>query len=136
MKQYYNEAVAFCLWAEQLASISAENATEVILKLMKMYSLSSSLVLPEVTEDRALEYEPIILPFTTIPCDGYWEIDDPFICDEPVCGSLRDDIRKGNLFYEAGYPMDAQWEWRWSFENHWKYHAVDAIRALNSLKEG
>ena len=143
MKQYYDEAVAFCSWAEQLASISAENATEIILEIMKMYSLSSSLTLPEATEDQALEYEQVILPFTTTQSDGYWEIFDPFICDEPVCGSLRDDIcsiyndiRKGNLFYEAGYPLDAQWEWKWSFENHWRYHAVDAIRALNSLKDG
>lgn len=108
MKQYYDEAVAFCLWAEGLASISVENATEIILKLMKMYSLSSSLTLPEVTEDQALEYEQVVLPFTTTQSDSYWEIYDPFICDEPVCGSLRDDIssiyndiHKGNLYYEA-----------------------------------
>lgn len=143
MKQYYDEAVAFCSWAEQLSSISTENATEIILKLMKMYSLSSSLTLPDVTEDYESEYEQVTLSFTPLLSDVYWEIYDPYICDEPVCGSLKDDIdsiyndiRKGILSYEAGYQIDAQWEWKWSFENHWKYHAVDAIRALNSLKDG
>lgn len=138
--EYHKEVVAFCSWMEQLASISAENAMEIILKLMKVYSLSSSLTLPEATEDQELEYEQVVLPFTTAQSDAYWEIYDPFICDDPVCASLRDDIssiyndiRKGILFYEAGYPLDAQWEWKWSFESHWKYHAVDAIRALNSL---
>ena len=33
LKQYYIEAVAFCSWAEQIASVSAENATEIILNL-------------------------------------------------------------------------------------------------------
>lgn len=140
MEQYYNEAVSFCSWVKQLSFISVENATEIILNLMKMYALSSSLTLPEITEDQELEYEQVVLPFAKTQFDGYWETYDPFVCDNPVCGSLRDDlcsiyndIRKGILYYEAGYLMDAQWEWRWSFENHWKYHAVDAIRALNSI---
>lgn len=143
MKQYYDEAVSFCTWAEQLVSISLENATEIILKLMKMYELSSSLTLPEATEAYETEYEQVVLSITSSLSDVYWEIYDPYICDEPVCGSLKDDInsiyndiRKGVLAYEAGYQIDAQWEWKWSFENHWKYHAVDAIRALNSLKDG
>lgn len=141
MKKYYIEAVAFCSWVEQISSVSAENATEIILKLMKMYELSSSLTLPTTTEDHEIKYEQVVLPFTVTQSDVYWEIFDPHICDEPVCGSLTDDInsiyndiRKGILSNEAGYLMDAQWEWKWNFENHWRYHAVDAIRSLNSLK--
>lgn len=142
MEQYYNEAVSFCSWVEKITSVSAENATEIILKLMKMYALSSSLNLPDITEDKELEYEQVVLSFTASPFDYYWEIYDPFTCEEPVCGSFKDDIgsiyndiRKGIILYEAGYPMEAEWEWKWNFENHWKYHAVDAIRALNSIKD-
>lgn len=143
MKQYYDEAVNFCLWAEKLRTISAKNATEIVLRLMRMYELSSLLTLPETTENHELAYEQIILPFTVTQKDCYWEIYDPYISDEPICGSLSEDInsiyndiRMGILFYDAGCPKDAMWEWKWCFENHWKYHAVDAIRALNSLKDG
>lgn len=143
MKQYYTEAVDFCSWADSLTAITEDNSVDLTLWLMKMYALSSSLLLPEDTDDHEEEYEYVVLRFTAPDAGAYWEIYDPYICDEPVCGSLVDDIssiyndiRKGILLYEKGFLSDAQWEWKWSFENHWKFHAVDAIRALNSLKDG
>ena len=140
MEQYYREAVSFCSRLEALTSVSAANATEIILGLMKMYELSALLQLPDETEGYEVEDKLCILSITFDQFDLYWEIHNPYALEDPVCGSIRDDINSiyndiqtGICAFTAGYPQEAQWHWKWSFENHWKYHAVDAIRALNSI---
>jgi hypothetical protein len=66
---------------------------------------------------------------------------DPFEFEEPVCGDLRDDLqdiyddlRTGIREYEAGRKNNAIWDWKFGVDNHWGQHAVDAIRALNSIR--
>jgi hypothetical protein len=73
--------------------------------------------------------------------DFYWEVFDPFQNDEPLCGSLTDDIRdiykdiKSGLAILENMQLDdiknAIWFWKFSFSNHWGYHAVNALRALH-----
>ncbi|MBW8825068.1 MAG: DUF5063 domain-containing protein [Acidobacteria bacterium] len=72
--------------------------------------------------------------------DPYWEVFDPRLMDEPVAGSLIDDLsdiyrdlRRGLAIASAGFAPDALWEWRFSFESHWGNHAVDAIRVLHRV---
>ncbi len=141
MEQYYQEARLFCKWAEELDSITEENACEIVLKLMKLYALSACL--PDIETDEAYEGEAVQhqLSFAVPSFDAYWEIYNPYVCDEPVCGSLYDDIcsvysdlRSGVLLYERGCISEAAWEWKQNFEQHWRFHAVDAIRALNGMQ--
>ncbi len=68
----------------------------------------------------------------------YWEVFDPYELDQPVAGSLSDDlldvyrdVRGGLALWESRHDADAIWEWRFSFESHWGDHAVDALRALH-----
>jgi hypothetical protein len=63
--------------------------------------------------------------------ESYWEVFDPYKLDEPVAGSLSDDlldvyrdVRRGLALWESGHGADAVWEWRFSFESHWGDHAV------------
>ncbi|HVH47991.1 MAG TPA: DUF5063 domain-containing protein [Labilithrix sp.] len=70
--------------------------------------------------------------------DTYWEVYDPYQQEDPVAGSLADDVldvyhdvRKGMWFWEKNEWADAVWEWRFSFDSHWGDHAVDALRALH-----
>lgn len=72
--------------------------------------------------------------------DRYWELFDPRIMDEPVAGSLIDDLsdiyrdlRRGLAIASDGFATDALWEWKFSFESHWGNHAVDAIRVLHRV---
>lgn len=70
--------------------------------------------------------------------DTYWEVFDPYIHDEPVAGSLSDDILDvyrdvvgGLVIWEQGKTADAAWHWRFLFDVHWGDHAIDALRALH-----
>jgi hypothetical protein len=70
--------------------------------------------------------------------DIYWEVFDPFECNEPVAGSLSDDIldmdrdvSRGLALWDAGAEDAAVWEWRFSFEVHWGVHATSALRAIH-----
>lgn len=88
---------------------------------------------PEVTDDGTVA--PGWPGFEEL--DIYWEVFDPYENDEPVAGSLSDDmldvyrdLRRGLRAYDAGQVGVAVWEWRFHFDQHWGDHAVDALRAL------
>jgi len=71
--------------------------------------------------------------------ETYWEVFDPYEEDDPVVGSLSDDlldvygdVRRGLALWDMGIPRTAAlWEWRFHFDQHWGDHAVDALRALH-----
>jgi hypothetical protein len=73
--------------------------------------------------------------------DKYWEIFDPTQQEEPVSGSLADDLtdifrdlQKGLAISERGASVsEVLWEWRFSFKFHWGRHAMDALRAIHWL---
>lgn len=73
----------------------------------------------------------------------YWEVFDPYIEDEPLIGSLDDnladiysDLKEGLLLssgMSAAYIEEAAWEWRFGFLTHWGDHLTDALRALHRV---
>ena len=73
----------------------------------------------------------------------YWMVSDPNVLEEPVCGSLVDDLadiasdlQRGIEEYDRGKVGNAAFEWSFGFRHHWGDHAVDAIRYLHSIKRG
>ena len=70
--------------------------------------------------------------------DPYWELFDPYTDDDPVAGSLSDDVldtycdvRRGLIALERGEVDEAIWEWKFHFDHHWGDHAADALRAVH-----
>lgn len=70
----------------------------------------------------------------------YWKVFEPYTFEEPVRGSLADDIldiykdmKEGILSYERNEQIEAIWHWKFNFEIHWGKHAIDAMRVLHSL---
>jgi hypothetical protein len=73
----------------------------------------------------------------------YWHVFDPTKEDdiEPVCGDLLDDLgdiykdlKNSLLLYDKGTPAEiesAAWTFKWSFDNHWGDHCINAIYALH-----
>ena len=70
--------------------------------------------------------------------DIYWEIFDPYELDEPVAGSLADDL--GDIYadlveplvaFDAGREADAVWQWKFNVRGHCGDHIVDALRAIH-----
>ena len=139
-RSFYIVAVKFCEYVSALCESGRMDYVQLITSLMQLYT--SALELPGVEPDSAgsdnCVQTPLKFPFGEN--DAYWEIDNPFVEDEPVGGSLTDDfqsiyeeLKKGIICYEQGFVNDALWTWRFGFRNHWSYHAVDAIRVLNMM---
>ena len=73
----------------------------------------------------------------------YWHVFDPTKEDdiEPVCGDLLDDLgdiykdlKNSLLLLDKGSPAEiesAVWTFKWSFDNHWGDHCINATYALH-----
>jgi len=73
----------------------------------------------------------------------YWVVFDPTKEDdiEPVCGDLLDDLgdiykdlKNSLLLFDKGTPEEiesAVWTFKWSFDNHWGDHCINATYALH-----
>lgn len=136
--EFYSIAIKYCSLIETTSKFEILNFRELLLLLSDIYN--KALLLPNVepTEEFETEVERILVSFGDF--DIYWEVHNPYECEEPVCGSLSDDfgdiyqeLKTGVILYENGLINDAVWNWKWSFDNHWSYHLTDAIRALNQF---
>ena len=79
--------------------------------------------------------------------DLYWEVYNPVtpVAEEPIACTLSDDLadvwrdlKNGLNLYRSDDPdrmQSAAWSWRFHFKSHWSCHAVDALRAINTLIE-
>ena len=138
VNSFYKVAKKFCSTIESTTKFKQENCKELLLLLSDLYG--EALMLPEVQKISNVELGVDWITVGFEYDDSYWEIYNPFECEEPVCGSLSDDfgdiykdLKEGVLLYEKGHVNDAIWGWKWSFKNHWSHHLVDALRALNQL---
>ena len=133
-------AVRFCD-AVNTKTVSTENAEEWLDLLMALYV--SAMRLPEAEpDDDSSSYGGDAIPQPVIECQStYWEVFDPFELEDPVCGDLCDDLRdiygdlrSGIREFDAGRRNNAIREWQFGLDNHWGTHAVDAVRALHSIR--
>ena len=103
--------------------------------------------LPDVeptTDDLSSEGN-VASPMTTLQplfgrYDGYFEVYDPYVEDEPVMSSLADDLADIYLdlarplgAFDTGNVADAVWSWRFNVRGHCGDHLVDALRAIHRL---
>ena len=140
VNHYYKKAKVFCNFLEGNRKFELANSQNFILNLLDIYS--AALDLPDMKPNTGLVngIYAANLSISFGEFDIYWEVHNPKECDEPVCGSLYDDfttiykeLKIGISLFEQNEINNAVWHWKWSFENHWSYHAVDALRALNCL---
>jgi hypothetical protein len=109
-------------------------------RLLALYAAGCKL--PAVQPPEGIKDSPDPKPVATPPFgtfDTYWEVFDPYVADEPVAGSLSDelaeiyaDVQRGLALWDRDVPRAAAiWEWRFHFDRHWGDHAVDVLRALH-----
>lgn len=137
---FYELARDYCCFIKE--EIDVESIQRLIELLMKLYLCA--IKLPNVEYDSKTtcpKPKQESIKFNTQIETTYWEIFDPFIQDEPVCGNLIDDLSDiyhdlqiGMMQYDQGRTQNAVWEWKFTFDSHWGNHAIDALRALNTLR--
>ena len=84
------------------------------------------------------EWSQFFKKFGALPVNSYFDVFNPLQEEEPVINSLADDLadiyrdlKAGLSLFEAKHPIDAAWEWRFSFQTHWGQHLVAAQRVIH-----
>lgn len=141
-RRFYKLADEYrCFVAENV--VTADAVPPLIEMLMTLYISAMSLPAtePETNELSSDISEAVSIRFSEQIPTMYWEIFDPYVDEEPVCGDLLDDLsdiaadlRDGMKEYETGRFGNAIFEWKFGLNNHWGQHIVDALKALHSIR--
>ena len=143
----------FCLFIETHQSDSYRSFLEATQKqLVELYSYGQTLPDFDLPADRDIKEIDIsdndirdILSFTRdrLRDPFYWVVFDPTDHNDTasVCGDLVDDL--GDIYKDlktflTGFDnvdddvkQNALWHLKWSFDNHWNDHCIDAIYAIH-----
>ena len=144
IEQFAAVACGYCAWVESTPVepfLGMKRAQELLAKLHL-----AAVKLPEVEPERdvkgeePISYKTICQRFGDLPVYGYWDVYDvlkPEV-DEPVFQTLGDDladiygdVKRGLSLFDAGYKIEAAWEWRFNFYIHWGAHLT--LLARNAL---
>ena len=139
-RKFYDIAQCFCDVVNNDCASQKIPLEPLLAAAVQVYSAALGIpsVEPESEDADTKERNPLNLSLDD--SDIYWEVFDPYILEEPVCGSLSDDISsvfydlcEGMKCYQENRINDALWIWRFGFRTHWSYHLASAIRVLNQL---
>lgn len=139
IKHFYETALYYCDFISK-TEICSKTAKEYIEILMKLYIAAMSLTEVEPDTVDSLETNQYCNNVATSDSIYYWEIFDPFECEESVgCTvyediiSIAEDLYAGIREYEEGRINNAVFEWSFSLYSHYGRHIVDCLRALHFL---
>ncbi len=147
-EEFAEAAAEYCAWCEGRTGSELEEARAALRHLSRLYLLAQGLRevedAPEVEVDHLNDaaWRSAYERFAALPFSYYASIFDPrsILTGEPEVetGDLGDDLAdvyrdlsNGRSLFRAGHTEAAEWEWAWSFRNHWGRHAASAIHALH-----
>ena len=137
---FFLKAERFCNFLEEFNKFDLNNCYRLIIELTSLYLETMKLKTPKNISDFdiSMEVDRVFIDFGEY--DTYNEVYNPYYDEELVCGSLQDDfadihndLKIGLNLYNQGLEDEAAFQWWWSFNHHWCYHAVDALRTLNTI---
>ncbi|MFX3619084.1 MAG: DUF5063 domain-containing protein [Sporolactobacillus sp.] len=144
-REEFAEAYAFFVAAKDFCDfidrhqvfVNLDGFKSLFERLSALYRAGYSLALVDVDFDFST-CKAITKPVLEIKqYDAYWEVFDPYHLDEPLIGELSDDLsdiyielKKGLQIYQKD-KAEALWYWKFGFDSHWGFHAIDALRALH-----
>jgi Domain of unknown function (DUF5063) len=141
VEEFLDSAISYCEFVENyMVNNDKEKLTQLLISISSLYTLAMSLpkVEPNDTEIYDIKFDVPDVKFEKN--DTYWMVFEPYTAEEPLCGSLSDDLidiykdlKEGVLLYQSDEQVEAIWHWKFNFEIHWGRHAVNAMRALHSI---
>ena len=141
-KEFYEQADEYCRFITENV-ITTDKVPNLMKLLMTLYVSAMNLpdTEPETTDSSSDIAEAVSFRIGGQISTTYWEVFDPYVYEDPVCGDLTDDLsdiaedlKKGMNEYKAGRIGNAIFEWRFGLNNHWGLHIVDALRALHFIR--
>ena len=141
-KEFYEQADEYCRFITDNV-ITTDKVPNLMKLLMALYVSAMNLpdTEPETTDSSSDIAETVSFRIGDQISTTYWEVFDPYVYEDPVCGDLTEDLsdiakdlKKGMNEYKAGRIGNAIFEWRFGLNNHWGLHIVDALRALHFIR--
>jgi hypothetical protein len=143
---FIEAARAYCEWVDSTPREAEDEARLALRLLSRLYH--EALLLPrgdcgEDIEGQRISHEVWRQKhrrFSSMPFQYYRAYHKPTDLDdeESVVGDLADDLADiyrdladGLSLYDGGHVVEALWEFRQSFRNHWGCHTVSAVNALH-----
>lgn len=152
---FVDRARSFCTFLEQQQSDEYKMfLSDTQKQLIWLYTFGQKLPVFDLPSDEQLEEVDIsdedikeLLSFVRdrLRDPFYWTVFDPTNHNDtaPVCGDLVDDLGdtyKDIKTFLTGFDdtnddikQNALWHLKWSFDNHWNDHCIDAIYAIHYL---
>ncbi len=140
--EFYELANVYCHFIDG-NEITDDTIPSLIAMLMTLYIAALNLpeTKPKTNESSSDISGTVSVRFSKQISTTYWEVFNPYVDEEPVCGDLVDDLsdivadlRNGMKEYETGRFGNAIFEWKFGFSNHWGQHIVNALRALHAVR--
>lgn len=148
LQRFSAAAAEFCAWCESEPGGEVEEARAALRFVARLYLLALELRYPEDAPDVGdvevgdARWRTVYERFAALPFRHYASIFDPRSvrtgqaeCETAdLADDLADihrDLGKGLDLLRRGHPAAAEWQWCWSFQNHWGRHAAGALRALH-----
>ena len=142
IESFYRISAEYCNYVTE-NEINHNSIPFLMELLMKLYI--SALNLPDLKPEtiqisESTIHENVCIRINKEIPTTYWEIFNPYIMEELVCGDLSDDLydilsdlQCGIKEYEHGKIGNAVFEWKFGLNNHWGNHVIDALRALHFI---
>jgi hypothetical protein len=141
VEKFLGLAISYCELVENYKSNNENNRlNQLLISVSSLYA--EAMFLPEV-EPKNDEVSDLNFDLPNVNLEKnetYWVVFEPYTLEEPVRGSLSDDLidiykdlKEGALLYQRGEQLEAIWHWKFNFEIHWGRHALNAMRALHSI---
>jgi len=146
---FHLKAKRFCALIEESPHLSREELlAKLEVELADLYE--TALRMPDADPETDTEAEPELKPIYSAleeklgDANSYWVVFDPRQNEEPVRGSLTEDVHE--IYRELSTVLtmadkgasvsELVWHARLMFNAHWGLHAVGALRALYFLLHG
>lgn len=140
--KFYDLASEYCRFISE-SEITIDIVPYLIELLMKLYISATHLpeTDPETIDSLSPDSGNLSIKLEKQISSTYWEVYDPYVDEQPICGDLADDLsdiandlKKGMREYEANRFGNAVFEWKLGLNSHWGQHVVDALRALHAVR--
>lgn len=140
-EKFLSSAISFCELVENYKTNNDnDKLNKLLISVSSLYAQAMSLPQVEPENIYVSDFNFDLPNLNLGKNETYWTVFEPYTFEEPVRGSLTDDLidiykdlKQGVLLYQRDEQLEAIWHWKFHYEYHWGRHALNAMRALHTI---